>query len=127
MPAPRGPMKMPKPSEDAKAAFARLVPDEPAVTLKPMFGQLSAFVNGNMFCGIYGEELMVRLPADEIEALKKQGGRDFEPVAGHKMGGYVVVPWNWRPQPPSRLIKRALEGARKVRAKTAKKKAAAKR
>src|SRR6267143_1343579 len=32
-PAPRGPMKMPRPSEDAKAAFAKLVPDEPAVTL----------------------------------------------------------------------------------------------
>src|SRR5438034_655477 len=61
-PAPRGPMKMPKPSEEAKAAFARVVPDEPAVTLKPMFGQMSAFVNGNMFCGIYGEELVVRAP-----------------------------------------------------------------
>ena len=120
-------MKMPRPSEDAKAAFANLVPDEPAVTLRPMFGQLSAFVNGNMFCGIYGEELMVRLPPDEIEALKKQGGRDFEPVAGHKMGGYVVVPGNWRAKPPSALIKRALEVARKMPAKTAKKKAAAKR
>ena len=120
-------MKMPRPSEDAKAAFAKLVPDEPAVTLRPMFGQLSAFVNGNMFCGIYGEELMLRLPADEIEALKKQGGRDFEPVAGHKMGGYVVVPGNWRAKPPSALIKRALEVARKMPAKTAKKKAAAKR
>ena len=126
-PAPRGPMKMPRPSEDAKAAFAKLMPDEPAVTLRPMFGQLSAFVNGNMFCGIYGEELMVRLPADEIEALKKQGGRDFEPVAGHKMGGYVVVPGNWRAKPPAALINRALEVARKMPAKTAKKKATAKR
>src|SRR6266849_176130 len=94
--APRVPMNMPKPTEEAKAAFAKLVPDEPAVTLKPMFGQLSAFVNGNMFCGIYGEELMVRLPEAEIAAVKKRGGRDFEPVAGHKMGGYVVVPGDWR-------------------------------
>jgi len=39
-------MKMPRPSEDAKAAFARAVPDEPAVTIRPMFGQMSAFVNG---------------------------------------------------------------------------------
>ena len=85
-------MKMPRPSEDAKAAFSKLVADEPAVTLKPMFGQLSAFVNGNMFCGIFGEELLVRLPEAEIAAVKKQGGRDFEPMAGHKMGGYVIVP-----------------------------------
>ena len=118
-------MKMPKPSEDAKAAFARLVPAEPAVTLKPMFGQLSAFVNGNMFCGIFGDELMVRLPADEIEKVKKQGGRDFEPMAGHTMGGYVVVPGNWRAKPPTALIMRALEETRKMPAKTAKKKAAA--
>jgi TfoX/Sxy family transcriptional regulator of competence genes len=111
-------MKMPKPSEDAKAAFAKVVPDDPAVILKPMFGQLSAFVNGNMFCGIFGEELMLRLPADEIENIKKQGGRDFEPVAGHKMGGYVVVPGNWRAKPPTALIKRALEETRKMPAKT---------
>src|SRR6202521_1028776 len=103
-PAPRGPMKMPKPSEDAKAAFARLVPDEPAVTLKPMFGQLSAFLTANMFWGIFGDERMVRVPADEIEKVKKQGGRDFEPMAGHKMGGYVVVPGNWRAKPATALI-----------------------
>jgi TfoX/Sxy family transcriptional regulator of competence genes len=120
-------MKMPKPSEEAKAAFARIVPDEPAVTLRPMFGQLSAFVNGNMFCGIFGEELMLRLPPADIEAVKKLGGRDFEPMAGHKMGGYVVVPGNWRAKPPSALIKRALEITRKMPAKSAKKKAAAKR
>lgn len=113
---------MPRPSEEAKAAFTRLVPDEPAVTLKPMFGQLSAFVNGNMFCGIFGEELVVRLPPDEIAALKKQGGRDFEPVAGHKMTGYVMVPGAWREKPPAALIRRALEEARRMPAKAPKKK-----
>jgi len=117
MPAPRGPMKLPHPSEETKAAFARVVPDEPAVTIKPMFGQLSAFVNGNMFCGIFGEEFMVRLPAAEIEKVKKQGGRDFEPMPGHKMGGYVVVPGDWRREPPTALIKRALEETRKMPAK----------
>jgi len=108
---------MPKPSEGAKAAFASVVPDEPAVTIKPMFGQMSAFVNGNMFCGIFGEELMVRLPDDEIEKIKKQGGRDFEPMPGHKMSGYVIVPGDWRARPPTALIKRALETARSMPAK----------
>src|ERR1700716_216697 len=121
----RGPMKMPRPSEEAKAAFSKLVPDEPAVTLKPMFGQLSAFVNGNMFCGIFGEELMVRLPEDEIAAVKQRGGRDFEPMAGHKMGGYVHVPGDWRakPTPAVALIKKALAHARAMPAKAAKQKA----
>jgi TfoX/Sxy family transcriptional regulator of competence genes len=122
-------MAMPKPSEQAKAAFSKLVSDEPAVTLKPMFGQLSAFVNGNMFCGIFGEELMVRLPETEIAAVKKQGGRDFEPMAGHKMSGYVIVPGDWRskPAPAVALIKKALAHTRAMPAKTAKTKTATKR
>ncbi len=110
-------MKMPRPSEGAKAAFAKLVPDEPSITIKPMFGQMSAFVNGNMFCGIFGEELMVRLPEDEIAKVKKQGGRDFEPMAGHKMSGYVIAPGDWRAKPPAALIKRALEVTRNMPAK----------
>ena len=56
---------MPKPSEQAKAAFAKVVPDRPTVTLRPMFGNLAAFVNGNMFAGLFGEDLFVRLPEDE--------------------------------------------------------------
>lgn len=122
------PGSMPRPSEEAKAAFSRLVPDEPAVTLKPMFGQVSAFVNGNMFCGIFGEELLVRLPEPEIAKVKQQGGRDFEPMAGHKMRGYVIVPGNWRakPEPALVLIKRALAVTRAMPAKVAKKKIAKK-
>jgi TfoX/Sxy family transcriptional regulator of competence genes len=124
MAAPKS-MAMPRPSEEAKAAFSKLVPDEPAVTLKPMFGQLSAFVNGNMFCGIFGDELMVRLAEAEIATVKKQGGRDFEPMAGHKMGGYVIVPGDWRgkPAPAVALIKKALAHARAMPAKTSKKSA----
>jgi len=90
---------MPKPSEQAKAAFTKLVPDEPAVTLRPMFGNLSAFVNGNMFTGLFGEDLFVRLPDDQSAPIRKQGGRDFEPVSGHAMKGYVTVPSIWRTKP----------------------------
>ena len=122
MPAPRGPMKMPKPSEESKAALARVVPDEPAVTIKPMFGQMSGFVNGNMFVGIFGDELILRLPEEEIAKVKKSGGRDFEPMAGHKMGGYVVYAGTWQNKPPRDLIRRALEHARKLPAKKPKKK-----
>jgi TfoX/Sxy family transcriptional regulator of competence genes len=123
------PGSMPKPSEHAKAAFSKLVPDEPAVTLKPMFGNLSAFVNGNMFAGLFGEDLFVRLPDPEIAAVKKQGGRDFEPMAGHAMKGYVVVPKTWRtkPEPAVVLIKRSLALTRAMPAKAPKQKAAAKK
>lgn len=116
---------MPKPSERAKAALARAVPDGPGITIKPMFGQMSGFVNGNMFMGIFGDDLILRLPEDEITKIKKQGGRDFEPVAGHRMGGYVVYSGAWQASPPQALIQKALAEARKLPAKTPKKKAAA--
>ena len=119
-------MKMPRPSEGAKADFARLVPDGPAIALKPMFGQVSAFVNGNMFCGLWGDELTVRLPEPDIAKVKAAGGRDFEPMAGHKMGGYVIVGGDWRREPARArtLVRRALEVASEMPPKVAKKKAA---
>jgi hypothetical protein len=43
------------------------------------------------------------------------------------MRGYVIVPGDWRAKPPTTLIKRALEETRKMPAKTAKKKTAAKK
>ena len=125
----RGAMKLPRPSDEAKAAFTRLVPDEPAVTLKPMFGQLSAFVNGNMFCGLFGDQLVVRLPEADIAAVKRQGGRDFEPMAGRRMGGYVMVPGDWRARPAQAvaLIKKSLAVTRAMPAKALKTKTSAKK
>jgi TfoX/Sxy family transcriptional regulator of competence genes len=125
-----GPGSMPKPSEQAKAAFTRLVPDEPAVTMRPMFGNLAAFVNGNMFAGLFGEDLFVRLPDDQTVPIRKQGGRDFEPMPGHAMKGYVMVPASWgsKPAPVKGWIAAALMFTRGLPAKApAAKKAAAKK
>jgi TfoX/Sxy family transcriptional regulator of competence genes len=93
------PMTMPKPSEQAKAAFLKLVPPDPAVTTRPMFGNLSGFVNGNMFCGLFGEDLFVRVSDDDQARVRKQGGRPFEPMPGRAMTGYVVVPAGWQRKP----------------------------
>ena len=90
------PMSMPRPSEKAKAAFSALVPRDQAVTLRPMFGNLAAFVNGNMVAGLFGEDLFVRLPEEERAEVKHKGGRDFEPMPGRAMTGYVVVPGAWQ-------------------------------
>jgi TfoX/Sxy family transcriptional regulator of competence genes len=124
------PGAMPKPSEQAKAAFTKFVPDEPAVTLRPMFGNLAAFVNGNMFAGLFGEDLFVRLPEEASAPIRKLGGRNFEPVAGRFMTGYVTVPSTWRDQPAAARawIKAALGFGRGLPPKVAAgKKAAAKR
>jgi hypothetical protein len=47
-------MQIPKPGEADKQFFLGLIPDDPAVEVKPMFGNLGAFVNGNMFAGLFG-------------------------------------------------------------------------
>ena len=122
---------MPKPSDDARTAFTKLVPDGPTVKLRPMFGNLAAFVNGNMFAGLFGEDLFVRLSEDESAKVRKQGGRDFAPMAGRPMRGYVTVPSTWRtkPEPVKAWIKIALEQTGRMPAKvpTAKKAAAKKK
>jgi len=48
-----------------------------------MFGNLSAFVNGNMFLGLFGNDLFVRLSSeDQKELLKKKGASVLEPMKG---------------------------------------------
>ena len=50
-------MKMPKASDTDKHRFRTLIETVdhiPGVEVKPMFGQLGAFVNGNMFAGLFG-------------------------------------------------------------------------
>jgi TfoX/Sxy family transcriptional regulator of competence genes len=120
---------MPKPSDEAKAAFTKLVPGEPAVTLRPMFGNLAAFLNGNMFAGLFGENLFVRLPDDQSAGIRKLGGRDFEPMPGRAMKGYVTVPTTWRTKPDvtKGWIKTALELTRTMPPKSAAKKPATKK
>ena len=123
------PGSLPKPGEAARAAFTKLVPDRPNVALRPMFGNLAAFVNGNLFAGLFGEDLFVRLPEDESMAIKKHGGRDFEVMPGRAMKGYVIVPKTWRSQPdvPTVWIKRALELTGNMPPKAAKAKPASKK
>lgn len=55
-----------------------------------MFGNLGAFVNGNMFMGLFGPDIGVKLPADELERLAQAGGGPFGP-AERPMGGYVTL------------------------------------
>jgi TfoX/Sxy family transcriptional regulator of competence genes len=85
-------MQIPKPTEADKERFRSLVPDDPRVTVKPMFGNLGAFVNGNMFMGLFGSDVGVRLPSDAAaELLAFDGAGPFGP-SERPMGGYVTLP-----------------------------------
>ena len=97
-------MQIPKPTEAGKARFRSAVPDDPRVEVKPMFGNLGAFVNGNMFAGLFGDDIGVKLDERDRELLVAAGGSGFGP-AERPMGGYLTVPVG---EEPERWIERAL-------------------
>ena len=104
-------MQMPKPTEADKDYFRSVVPDDPRVEIKPMFGNLAAFVNGNMFMGLFGSDVGVRLAeADRAVLLETEGAGPFGPE-GRPMGEYVTLPSVWRndPERTAEWSDRALE------------------
>jgi TfoX/Sxy family transcriptional regulator of competence genes len=119
-------MEIPKPSEEDKEFFRSLIPDEPSVEVKPMFGNLGAFVNGNMFAGLFGPDVGVRLDepgGSELAAI--DGSGPFGP-AERPMSGYLSMPRAWRgmPEVASDWVERALAHVRSMPPKVKKAKAA---
>lgn len=88
-------MEMPKATEADKERFRSLVPDVPEVSVKPMFGNLGAFVNGNMFAGLFGPAIGIRLSSGDRQQLES-GERTvpFGP-ADRPMREYTGLPEIW--------------------------------
>jgi TfoX/Sxy family transcriptional regulator of competence genes len=103
--------------------FRSLVPEDDRVTVRPMFGNISAFVNGNMFFGVFGSDLFVRLSSeDRLDLLRNKGSSMLEPMKGKPMKDYVVLPENWRVKPETlrSWISKSLEWSSKLPPKKAK-------
>jgi len=88
-------MEMPKASDADKERFRSAVPDHPDVAVKPMFGNLGAFVNGNMFAGLFGPVIGVKL--DEADRVKLESTERTVPFgpAERPMAGYSGLPEVW--------------------------------
>ena len=86
-------MHLPKPAPSAVRLFEEFAPGTTGVAARKMFGQPCAFVNGNMFFGVLGKDLFVRLSeTDRAKASKIPGFDAFEPVPGRPMREYFVLP-----------------------------------
>lgn len=86
-------MKIPKADVRVTRIFEELTPTTRGVTSKKMFGQPAAFVNGNLFMGVFGENLFVRLSvSDRTVARTSAGFAPFEPMPGRAMKEYWVIP-----------------------------------
>lgn len=96
---------MPRPTEADEARFRAAVPDDPRFEIRPMFGNLGAFVGGHMFAGLFGAQLGVKLPEDVLVEVRAAGGGDYGPP-GRPMGGWVTVPAG---VDPAALVARAAE------------------
>jgi TfoX/Sxy family transcriptional regulator of competence genes len=96
------------------------VPDDTRVEVKPMFANLGAFVNGNMFMGLFGPDIGVKLPAPELDELMSAGGGPFGP-SERPMSGYVTLPADLAPQRAHEVVDAALAYVATMPPKAAKK------
>ena len=61
------------------------------LTEKKMFGGLAFLLNGNMCCGVHGQEMIVRLDPEQTEqALSERHTRIFD-LSGRPMKGWLLV------------------------------------
>jgi TfoX/Sxy family transcriptional regulator of competence genes len=59
---------------------------------RKMFGCPAYYVNGNMFTGVYGQQLFLRLPPEGRAELMALDAKPFEPLAGRPMKEYISLP-----------------------------------
>ena len=72
--------------------FHAVLPDDPRVERRKMFGFDCAFARGNMFTGLCPLGMVVRLPEDERERLLALPGASRFEMRGRVMREYAVVP-----------------------------------
>ncbi len=64
----------------------------PTIVEKKMFGGVGFIFNGNLACGIQGEDMIVRVGADNNDAaLAQPHVRPFMVMPGKPMAGWVLV------------------------------------
>ncbi|HEY4181397.1 MAG TPA: TfoX/Sxy family protein [Kofleriaceae bacterium] len=87
-------MAFPKIPKEHHALFYQRIPRDPRIETKQMFGAAVGMVNGQLFGGLWGNSIMVKLsPADSKEAAKLDGTYPFDPMqTGRQMMSALVLP-----------------------------------
>lgn len=64
---------------------------QPGLTEKKMFGGVGFMLNGNMACGVYKSEMIVRIDQSQHDAaVSKPNVRTFD-ITGKAMKGWILV------------------------------------
>ena len=78
-------------NEDLDARIKKMVSGWKHTTHKKMFGGVCHLINGNMFCGVHKDSLILRLGETAArEATGLRGVRKFD-ITGKPMKGWVMV------------------------------------
>jgi len=73
--------------------FIESLPQDSRIERRKMFGYPAAFVNGNMFAGLFQDQMFARLPPEERGDLEGRfGPLPFEPMQGRPMKDYTRLP-----------------------------------
>lgn len=78
-------------NEEIETRIRKAVSDWQNTDAKKMFGGVCHLLNGNMFCGVYKDYLILRLgEKNSNEALELPSVRPFD-ITGKPMKGWVMV------------------------------------
>jgi hypothetical protein len=78
-------------SEELAERIREVISDRPGVVERKMFGGIAWMVNGNMACGIIGEDLMVRLERDDAQVALTEAHVGPMEFTGRPMRGFIMV------------------------------------
>jgi TfoX/Sxy family transcriptional regulator of competence genes len=78
-------------STDLAARIRSQLGSAAGITEKKMFGGIGFLINGNMACGVIGEDLVLRIkPEDTTQVLAQPDTRPFD-FSGKPMAGWIYV------------------------------------
>lgn len=79
--------------DDLVRIFHQALSAIPDARVRKTFGYPSAFVNGQMFAGLYQDSFILRLSEeDRSKFMELHGARPFEPMPGRVMREYDAAP-----------------------------------
>jgi len=78
-------------SEELAERIRDVLAPRPGLSEQKMFGGVAWMIDGNMACGVVGEDLMLRLGPDEaVQALNEPFVGPMD-MTGRPMRGFVIV------------------------------------
>jgi hypothetical protein len=82
-----------KPTPEMIKCFDDMLPKDPAVERRVMFGCPTGFANGNLFLGLHENRFILRLSEeDRASFIRDFAAKAFEPMPGRVSRDTLVVP-----------------------------------